>query len=106
MANSTVCQSKWKLIVEPRRAKPKTYRQVPTHWLKFYEEAVIESEARHQRERMTHLKYWHHNQNTTNRKRKGKFLPKICQTAIQNKNDTKTYMQRHTMAELVKLYYF
>ena len=26
MANSTVCQSKWKPIVEPRRAKPKTYR--------------------------------------------------------------------------------
>ena len=32
MANSTVCQSKWKPIVEPR--------------LKFYEEAVIGSEAR------------------------------------------------------------
>ena len=32
-------------LVEPRRAKPKTYRQDPTHWLKFYEEAVI-SEAR------------------------------------------------------------
>ena len=46
MANSTVCQSKWKPMVEPRRAKPKTYRQAPTHWLKFYEEAVIESEAR------------------------------------------------------------
>ena len=45
MANSTVCQSKWKPIVEPRRAKPKTYRQAPTHWLKFYEEAVNESEA-------------------------------------------------------------
>ena len=42
MANSTVCQSKWKPIVEPRRAKPKTYRQAPTHWWKFYEEAVIE----------------------------------------------------------------
>ena len=40
MANSTVCQSKWKPIAEPRRAKPKTYRQAPTHWLKFYEEAV------------------------------------------------------------------
>ena len=39
MANS-FCQSKLKPIVEPRRAKPKT------HWLKFYEEAVIESEAR------------------------------------------------------------
>ena len=46
MANSTVCQGKWKPIVEPRRAKPNTYRQAPTHWLKFYEEAVIESEAR------------------------------------------------------------
>ena len=46
MANSTVCQSKWKPIVEPRRAKPKTYRQAPTHWLKFYEETVIESQAR------------------------------------------------------------
>ena len=37
---------KYASIVEPRRAKPKTYRQAPTHWLKFYEEAVIESEAR------------------------------------------------------------
>ena len=46
MANSTVCQSKWKPIVEPQRAKPKTYHQAPTHWLKFYEETVIESEAR------------------------------------------------------------
>ena len=45
MANSTVCQSKWKPIAEPWRAKPKTYRQAPTHWLKFYEEAIIESEA-------------------------------------------------------------
>ena len=35
-----------KRIVEPRRAKPKTYHQAPTHWLKFYEKAVIESEAR------------------------------------------------------------
>ena len=33
-------------IFEPRRAKPKTYRQAPTQGLKFYEEAVIESEAR------------------------------------------------------------
>ena len=46
MANSTVCQSKWKPIVEPRRAKPKTYRQAPIHWLKFHEEAVIKSESR------------------------------------------------------------
>ena len=46
MADSTVGQSKWKSIVEPQRANPKTYRQVSTHWLKFYEEAVIESESR------------------------------------------------------------
>ena len=41
MANSIVCQSKRKPIVEP-----KTYRQAPTHWLKFYKEAVIESDPR------------------------------------------------------------
>ena len=46
MANSTVCQSKWKPTDEPWRAKPKTYRKAPTPWLTFYEEAVIESEAR------------------------------------------------------------
>ena len=46
MANSTVCQSKWKPIVESRRAKPNTYRQASTHWLKCYKEAVIESEAK------------------------------------------------------------
>ena len=46
MAKSTVCQSKWKPVVEPLRPKPKTYRQFPAHWLKIYEEAVIESEAR------------------------------------------------------------
>ena len=34
-----------KSIVEPRRTKPKTNRQAPAHWLKFYEEAFIESEA-------------------------------------------------------------
>ena len=45
MANSTACQSKWKPIIEPQRAKPKTYLQAPTHWLKFYGAAVIESEA-------------------------------------------------------------
>ena len=38
--------SSWTTAGEPRRAKPKTYRQAPTHWLKFYEEVVIESEAR------------------------------------------------------------
>ena len=55
MANSTVCQSKWKTNVEPRRAKPKTYRQAPTHWLKFYKETVIETAAlpRHQEEEET-----------------------------------------------------
>ena len=46
MANSTVFLSKWKPIVEPSPAKPKTYGQAPPHWLKFYKEAVIESEAR------------------------------------------------------------
>ena len=46
MANSTVWQSKWKPVFEPRWAKPKVYRQAPTHWLKFYEETAIESEAR------------------------------------------------------------
>ena len=46
MANSTVWQSKWKLIIEPRRAKPKRYRQAPNQWFRFYEEVVIESEAR------------------------------------------------------------
>ena len=44
MANSTVY--KWKPIVEPQRAKLKTYHQTQIHWLNFYEEAVIESEAR------------------------------------------------------------
>ena len=39
MVNSTVRQSKGKPIAEPRRAKPKTYRQAPTHRLKFYEES-------------------------------------------------------------------
>ena len=46
MANSAVYQSKWKQLTEPRRAKPKTYHQAPTHWLKFYEEDVIESGPR------------------------------------------------------------
>ena len=46
IASSAVCQSNSKPIVEPRRAKLKTYRQAPTHWLMVYEEAVIESEAR------------------------------------------------------------
>ena len=46
MSNSTARQSKWKPIAEPRRAITKIYRQASTHWLKFYEKAVIESEAR------------------------------------------------------------
>ena len=46
MANSTICQSKLKPIVEPWRAKLKTYlKPQPTGWFKFYEKAVIESEA-------------------------------------------------------------
>ena len=47
MANFTLCQSmsKWKPIVEPWRAKP-DISSSPNHWLKFYEEIVIESEAR------------------------------------------------------------
>ena len=45
IANSNVCQSKWKPVGETKRAKQKTYRQAPTHWLKFYEGAVNESEA-------------------------------------------------------------
>ena len=45
MAKSTVCQSQWKPTVEPRSAKPKTYRQAPAQWLKLYEEAVIVSYA-------------------------------------------------------------
>ena len=46
MPNSTVCHSKWQPIVEPRRAKLKTCRQASSHWLKLYEQAVIESEER------------------------------------------------------------
>ena len=46
MAKSTVYQSKWKPLVKPRQAKPKTYRQAPTHWLKVYEETAIESKTR------------------------------------------------------------
>ena len=48
MANSTVCQSKWKPIVEPRRAKPKTYRQALTHRLKKGKrkvQAVLQSQT-------------------------------------------------------------
>ena len=57
----------------------------------------------HQRERRTHLKQRHHNQNTTSTKPKVQFLSQklIGQTAIQNKNFTRTYKQRHTMTELV-----
>ena len=36
MANSTV-----EPIIEPRRVKPKTYRQAPTHWLKACARLVI-----------------------------------------------------------------
>ena len=57
--------------------------------------------SRHQRR--THLKQRHHNQNTTNRMRKGPFLSQTSgQTAIKNKKKiSKTYMERHTMTEIV-----
>ena len=57
---------------------------------------------KHQRDKRTHLKQRHHKQNTTSRKPKGQFLSKkIDQTAIQNKNFTRTYLRRLTMTELV-----
>ena len=40
MANSTVYQSKWKQIVESRRAKPDISLS-PNPLLKFYEESVM-----------------------------------------------------------------
>ena len=56
---------------------------------------------RHQRERRTHLKQRHYNQNTTKQKAKSSF-PKIGRTAaIQKKKITRTFMQRHTMTEIV-----
>ena len=58
---------------------------------------------RRQRERRTHLKQRHNNQNTTSRKPKGQFLSQIIgQTATQNTNFTRTYMHRHIMTEIVK----
>ena len=58
---------------------------------------------RHLWERRTHLKQRHHNQNTTSRKPKGQFLSRKRngQTASRNKNVTRTYMQRHTITEIV-----
>ena len=57
--------------------------------------------SRHQRR--THLKQRHYNQNTTNRMPKGPFLSQTSgQTAIKNKKKiSKTYMERHTMTEIV-----
>ena len=61
--------------------------------------------SRHQRERRTHFKQRHHNQNTTNRMPKGPFLSQTSgQTAIKNKIKNqqdihaKTY---NTMTEIV-----
>ena len=55
---------------------------------------------RHQRERRTHLKQRH--QNTTSSSQKDNFFSKkIGQTAIQNKNFTRTYMQRRTTIEVI-----
>ena len=56
---------------------------------------------RHQRGRRTHIKKWHHNQNTTSRKLKGQVLPKKWPNGYQNKKFTKTYMQRHTLTDIV-----
>ena len=42
MAN-TVCQSKWKPNSWTTAGQAKDILSSPTHWLKFYEEAVIES---------------------------------------------------------------
>ena len=39
MAYSSLCQMK--TTVEPQRAKSKAFCQAPSHWLEFYEEAVI-----------------------------------------------------------------
>ena len=47
MANSTVCQNKWKPIAEPRRAKPMNdISSSPNPLVKVVRKAVIESEAR------------------------------------------------------------
>ena len=56
----------------------------------------------HQRERRNRLKQLHQNQNITSRKPKGQFLSqKIGQKVIQNKNYTRTYMQKHTVTVIV-----
>ena len=47
------------LCVRVQRAKPKTYRQAPTHWLKFYEEAFIDSEARYAVVEFNRVKHSH-----------------------------------------------
>ena len=58
--------------------------------------------SRRKREKRTHIKQWHHNQNTTSRKPKEQFLsPKLAKCLSKIKNVTRTYMQRHTMTEAV-----
>ena len=49
----TAGQKQRKPLVEPRRTKPKTKHQAPIHLWKFYEGAVIESEARTTAVRLT-----------------------------------------------------
>ena len=57
---------------------------------------------RHKRDGKTHLKQWHHNQNTTSRAAKRTVsFPKISQTAFQNNNFSRAYIQNHTMTETV-----
>ena len=56
---------------------------------------------RHQRERMTHLKQRHHNQNTKAESQKDRFVSQKWPNGFYNKKITRIYMQRHTMAEIV-----
>ena len=55
------------------------------------------------RERRTHLKQRHHNQNTTSRKPKQQFLSQKLAERLSKiiKKITRAYMQRHTTAEIV-----
>ena len=55
---------------------------------------------RHQRERWTHLKQRHH-KTLQAESQKDSFFPNNGQVTIQNINFTRTYMQRHTLTEMV-----
>ena len=61
-----------------------------------------DQESIYQREKRTHLKQRHRDENTTSRKQKGQFLSQVIgQMAVQNKTFIRTYMQRHTMTEIL-----